>query len=81
MAWMELLKEKIKEHIQSRDNKLDEIARVVSEANHERWKQKMSNKQNCSQYEEKLKEVLGLCAPCQTEGKQGQQKNNPQGRR
>ncbi len=74
MAWMEILKEKIKEHIQSSDHKIDEIARIVAEANHERWQQKMSNEQCCSGYEEKLNQLFH--SQCQTKGQQSNNKNN-----
>jgi hypothetical protein len=54
-AWMELLKEKIKENIRSKAKNLDELARLISEANHERWQKKMEDKQCIGCYEEKLK--------------------------
>lgn len=41
-AWMELLHEKIKKHIESISGKeLDKLAAIVSKANHARWKEKM----------------------------------------
>lgn len=41
-AWMEVLKEKIKDHIrESSGKKLDELAKLVSESNGCRWKSKM----------------------------------------
>lgn len=57
-AWMEVLKEKIKDHIKKNDQKLDEIARIVSEANHARWHAKCAAKQHCSSYESQLKELF-----------------------
>lgn len=54
-AWMELLKEKIKEHINQSHTNIDELARLIAEANHERWQKKMEDKQCCGGYEEKLK--------------------------
>lgn len=73
MAWAEVLKEKIKEIIKSRENKMDELAAIVAEANKERWKHKM-NKEKCScdydqcssTYENKLKELFGCGSQCQT---------------
>lgn len=59
MAWMELLKEKIKEHIANSDHKIDELAKIVAEANRERWHQKMAKAKNCEQYERKLSELFG----------------------
>lgn len=61
-AWMEVLKEKMKQHIMQNDTKIDEIARVVSEANHERWQQKMAKHENCAKYEDKLKSLFGDCS-------------------
>lgn len=41
-AWMELLKEKIKEQILKKNGKqLDKLAALVSNANHSRWQHKM----------------------------------------
>jgi hypothetical protein len=57
-AWMELLKEKIKEHIQSHAKHIDELAGLIAEANYERWQKKMDNKRCCGCYEEKLKEFF-----------------------
>ncbi len=57
-AWMEVLKEKIKEHILANAKNMDELAATISEANHERWQKKMEGKQCCCRYEEKIKELL-----------------------
>ena len=54
-AWMEVLKEKIKEHIKANAKHIDELARLIAEANHERWKKKMDQKCSCGNFEEKLK--------------------------
>lgn len=74
-AWTELLKEKIKEHIQSQAKNMNDLARLISEANHERWQKKMENAQCCGCYEEKLKEFFSH--PCQVHPKSdnAQQKN------
>lgn len=41
-AWMCLLKEKIKKNIEESSGKhLDQLAAIVSKANHERWNEKM----------------------------------------
>ncbi len=53
-AWMEVLKEKIKENIRSNDKKLDELAKIISEANHLRWKKKMDKKHCQEDYRQKL---------------------------
>lgn len=65
-AWMEVLKEKIKEHIKSNAKNMDELARLISEANHERWQKKMENKQCTGGYEEKLREFFHMS--CQAQG-------------
>lgn len=57
-AWMEVLKEKIKDHIRQKDSKIGELAQVISDANHERWKHKKEKFQGCDIYEEKLKNLL-----------------------
>lgn len=53
-AWMEVLKEKIKDYIRSSDTKINEIARIVAETNHEHWHNKMAESNAMEQYEEKL---------------------------
>ena len=54
-AWMELLKEKIKEQIQkSSGSQLDKLAKLVTEANHERWKHKVGIGKILTNYKEKL---------------------------
>lgn len=59
-AWMELLKDKIKEKILASSGKnLDQLATTVSEANKERWKSKMAAKKQCHAYKDKLHEILG----------------------
>ena len=67
--WMEVLKEKIKEHIKSDAKHMDELARLVSEANKERWSRKMANKQVCCNYEDKLKHFFS--AACESGQKCG----------
>lgn len=58
-AWMEVLKEKIKDHIKANNKQIDELARLVAEANQERWKKKMDAKSCCCGFEEKLKNFFG----------------------
>lgn len=54
-AWMEVLKEKIKEHIiNSHSEHLDQLAQIVSDTNGKRWKDKMAMKKNCNEFKEKL---------------------------
>lgn len=63
-AWMEVLKEKIKEQIKSSSKNLDELARIVTEANHERWKKKMDAKGSCASFEEKLCDFFSQSSSC-----------------
>lgn len=58
MAWMEVLKDKIKEHILSTDKKIDEMAKIVAQTNHDRWAHKMAKKQCMEHYEESLSQLL-----------------------
>ncbi len=54
-AWMCLLKDKIKEQILATNGKhLDELAKLVTESNHSRWKLKMAKKANVEAFREKL---------------------------
>lgn len=57
-AWMEVLKEKIKDNIKKNDNKIDQLAKLVSEANALRWHSKMAKEKNCSDYQEKLDQLF-----------------------
>ena len=73
-AWMEVLKEKIKEHIKANAKNLDELAGLIAQTNHEKWKKKMENNKCCETFEEKLNNFFG-----QECGSQCQTGNNPQG--
>lgn len=58
-AWMEVLKEKIKKHVETKSGKkLDKLAEFIASSNHTRWKNKMGAKKACSDYEEKVAEYL-----------------------
>lgn len=58
-AWMELLKEKIKEEIaQSAGEQISKLAKLVSTANHARWKDKMQGKKDHEDFECQLKNLL-----------------------
>ncbi|MBA3239505.1 MAG: hypothetical protein H0T62_14345 [Parachlamydiaceae bacterium] len=58
-AWMELLKDKIKENILADGGaQLDQIAKVVSEGNKSRWENKMAMKKNACEYKEKIKSLF-----------------------
>lgn len=58
-AWMELLKEKIKEHIDStRGSQLEELAKLVSEANNSRWHDKLHKLSGVRDYEQKIEDFF-----------------------
>lgn len=63
-AWMEVLKEKIKDHIRANAKNMDELAKIISEANCDKWKAKMEKKQRCSCYEGKLQEYFHMSSSC-----------------
>jgi|LakMenE01Jun11ns_1017448.scaffolds.fasta_scaffold9632428_2 hypothetical protein len=55
-AWMEVLREKIKDHITKTHGKhLDKLAQLVSETNNERWKLKMSKEKGRENFHEELR--------------------------
>lgn len=63
-AWMDLLKEKIKNHIQSNsDQHLEEIAGIVAESNKERWQHKMAIQKTKEDFKNKLDKAFG-CKSC-----------------
>lgn len=56
---MEVLKEKIKEEIRQKgDEQLSQLAKLVSTANHERWKDKMRTKKDHEDFEVQLKDAI-----------------------
>lgn len=58
-AWMELLKEKIKTQIEKVSGKhLDDLAKLVNEANHERWHEIFADRRHNDDYKEKLREYF-----------------------
>lgn len=63
-AWMELLKEKIKEQIQKTSGKnLDELAKMVNEANHQRWHELFAQQRGSESYKLKLREFFHQMGP------------------
>lgn len=56
-AWMEALKDLMKEHIRANDQSLEELAKIVCCANHERWHNKMAQQKAGMEYEQKLKNL------------------------
>jgi hypothetical protein len=58
-AWMEVLKCKIKEHINnSSGSHLDELAKIVSESNHCRWKHKMAGRKGIDTFKHKVRDFF-----------------------
>ena len=58
-AWMEILKDKIKAKIEASSGKnLDQLAQLVSDANHERWKSKLGQKSQCDSYKQKIEDFF-----------------------
>jgi hypothetical protein len=54
-AWMCVLKEKIKEQIKSKSGKqLDDLAKLVNDANHKRWHDKLAEKHDCDDFKQQL---------------------------
>jgi hypothetical protein len=54
-AWTEVLKEKIKEHIlATQKDRMTELAKIASEGNSQRWKNKIEKKSGCREFKERL---------------------------
>lgn len=61
-AWMEVLKEKMKDYIKANDHKIDELAKIVCETNHLRWQSKMAKQKAKMDFDQKLKGLF--CNSC-----------------
>lgn len=58
-AWMEVVKEKIKEEILQHSGKhISQLAKVVAGANHTRWTCKLDEKKNQEEYETLLRSLM-----------------------
>ncbi len=58
-AWYELLKDKMKQQIQSScGEKLDGLAEFVTNANNERWTHMITGKAKCEQFKQGLAEMM-----------------------
>lgn len=54
-AWMEVLKEKIKDHIRTKNGAhLDKLAKLVSEANNSRWSHRLSSQTEAGEFQDKI---------------------------
>jgi hypothetical protein len=58
-AWMEVLKEKIKEHIlATKGAHLKELAKIISEANQKRWQNKIAAKHGEQEFRDDVCEFM-----------------------
>jgi hypothetical protein len=65
-AWMEVLKEKIKDEIrQNSADHLKKLAEIVSKANHKRWMDKMEDKRNVESFEEQVRNLMCQQKKCE----------------
>ncbi len=54
-AWMEVLHDKIKAQILATSGShLDKLAKIVADANKERWQHKLGKQKSCDDYKEKV---------------------------
>ncbi len=61
-AWLCLLKDKVKEQILATSGKqLDELAKLISEANCARWKSKMAEEAAVDGFRDELRSFFGKC--------------------
>jgi hypothetical protein len=59
IAWMELVKEKLKEEIRNADaDHIDQLVKVISSYNRQRWHAKLSEKSGCEDLEQQVKEIF-----------------------
>lgn len=58
-AWKEVVKDKIKKEIEKNAGaKLDALAKLVAEANHQKWTHLIEGKQKCDSFKDQVKEVF-----------------------
>ncbi len=62
-AWEELMIEKLKVEIQASCGMMDEIAKVVANANKKKWQNRIAAKETCHDYRHQLKSIFtsGTC--------------------
>lgn len=59
MAWMEVLKDKIKDKIVTHKGEhMDKLAEIIAKANGEKWKNKISSKTKSHKFKDDLKEYF-----------------------
>jgi len=55
-AWLEVVKDKLKEQVLKYSGKhIEELAQIVGEGNHLRWKEHLETKKNDEEFEERLR--------------------------
>jgi hypothetical protein len=58
-AWMDVLRCKVKDKIKENSgDHLDQLAAIIAEGNHNRWKIKMSAKQNINDFKSKMRDFF-----------------------
>lgn len=58
-AWMEVVKEKIKEEIRQHSGEhISKLAKLVAESNHSRWNHILSEKKNHEDFEKNLRNLV-----------------------
>jgi hypothetical protein len=58
-AWMEVLKEKIKDEIRKKSgDHLTQMAQLVNESNHKRWVDKIDERKNAENFDDRLRDLL-----------------------
>jgi hypothetical protein len=57
-AWMEVLKDKIKAYILTNDKKIDGLAKIIAEANKEKWHNKKQQHQADIDFEKQLESSM-----------------------
>lgn len=59
-AWMEVLKDKIRQQVESvNGSQLEKLAKLAAESNNERWKHKLALDQNQHQFKENVGKFFG----------------------
>lgn len=62
LAWMEVLKDKIKAQILAHKGEhMDKLAELIAKANGERWKNKISSKTKGNEFKDELKDFFSSC--------------------
>jgi hypothetical protein len=59
MAWVEVLKDKIKQNILTSDHRIDEIAKIVAETNRDFWRLEMAQASTEEHYDRRISEIMG----------------------